>query len=156
MSTFYLAISCLTTSNLPWFMDLVFQVPMQYSSLQHQTSLPSPATSTTGIAFALALCLHSFWSYFSTLLAYWAATNVGSSSFSVIPFCLFILFMGFSRQEYWSGGEVVEERNSSWSISNPKRWCCESAALNMPANLENSAVATGLEEVSFHSNPIER
>ena len=23
----------------------------------------------------------------------------------------------------------------------------------MPANLENSAVATGLEEVSFHSNP---
>ena len=29
------------------------------------------------------------------------------------------------------------------------------AALNMPANLENSAVATGLEEVSFHSNPKE-
>ena len=24
--------------------------------------------------------------------------------------------------------------------------------LNMPANLENSAVATGLENVSFHSN----
>ena len=29
----------------------------------------------------------------------------------------------------------------------------ESAALNMPANLENSAVTTGLEKVSFHSNP---
>ena len=29
-------------------------------------------------------------------------------------------------------------------------------ALNMPANLENSAVATGLENVSFHSNPKER
>ena len=27
------------------------------------------------------------------------------------------------------------------------------AALNMPANLENSAVATGLEKVSFPSNP---
>ena len=26
----------------------------------------------------------------------------------------------------------------------------------MPVNLENSAVATGLEEVSFHSNPKER
>ena len=35
----------------------------------------------------------------------------------------------------------------------PERWCCESAALNMPANLENSAVATGLEKVIFHSNP---
>ena len=32
----------------------------------------------------------------------------------------------------------------------------ESAALNMPANLENSAGATGLEKVSFHSNPKER
>ena len=31
----------------------------------------------------------------------------------------------------------------------------ESATLNMPANLENSAVATGLEKVSFHSNPKE-
>ena len=31
-------------------------------------------------------------------------------------------------------------------------WCCESAALYMPASLENSAVATGLEMVSFHSN----
>ena len=34
--------------------------------------------------------------------------------------------------------------------------CCESATLNMPANLENSAVATGLEKVIFHSNPKER
>ena len=32
----------------------------------------------------------------------------------------------------------------------------QSATLNMPANLENSAVATGLEKVSFHSNPKER
>ena len=32
----------------------------------------------------------------------------------------------------------------------------KSAALNMPANLENSAVATGLEKVSFHSNSKER
>ena len=29
--------------------------------------------------------------------------KMGSSSFSVISFCLFIMFMGFSRQEYWSG-----------------------------------------------------
>ena len=32
----------------------------------------------------------------------------------------------------------------------------ESAALNMPANLENLAVATGPENVSFHSSPKER
>ena len=37
-----------------------------------------------------------------------------------------------------------------------KRLCCKSVAFHMPANLENSAVATGLEKVSFHSNPKER
>ena len=46
--------------------------------------------------------------------------------------------------------------NSSWAVSNPERWCCESAALNMPGNVENSSMATGLERVSFHSNPKER
>ena len=30
------------------------------------------------------------------------------------------------------------------------------SALSMPENLENSAVATGLEKVCFHSNPKER
>ena len=35
----------------------------------------------------------------SILGTYW----LGSSSFSVITFCLFMMFMGFSMQEYWSG-----------------------------------------------------
>ena len=40
---------------------------------------------------------------YSSPVAYWALINLGSSFFSVISFCLFILFMRFSRQEYWSG-----------------------------------------------------
>ena len=105
MSMFTLAISCLTTSNFSWFMDLTFQVPMQCCSLQHQTLLPSPVTSTTGCCF----CFGSIFSFFLELflhwspVAYWAPTKLGSSSFSVPSFRLFILFMGFSRQEYWSG-----------------------------------------------------
>ena len=39
--------------------------------------------------------------------------------------------------------------NICWAISNPERWHCESAALNMPANLENSVVATGLKRSVF-------
>ena len=105
MPMFTLAISYLTTSNLPWFMDLTFQVPMQFYSLQNWTLLPSPVTSTTGCCFSfgsisslfLGLFLH--WSP----VAYWAPADLGSPSFSVLSFCLFILFMGFSRQEYWSG-----------------------------------------------------
>ena len=45
-------------------------------------------------SFFLELFLH--WSP----VAYWAHTDLGSSSFSVLSFCL---FMGFSSQEYWSG-----------------------------------------------------
>ena len=78
---------------------------MQYCSLQHWTLLLSPVTSTAGYCFSfgsipsffLELFLH--WSP----VAYWAPTDLGSSFFSILSFCLFILFMGFSRQEYWSG-----------------------------------------------------
>jgi len=46
-------------------------------------------------------------------------------------------------------------KKSRTSSSNLKKWCYESPTLNMRGNLENSAVATGLEKVSFHSNPKE-
>ena len=57
MLMFILAISYLTTSNFPWFMELTFQVSMQYCSLQHRTLLPSPVTSTTDCCFLLWLHL---------------------------------------------------------------------------------------------------
>ena len=102
---FTLDISCLTTFNLPWFMDIAFQVPMQYCSLQHLTSLPSPVTSTTGCCFHFGSVSSFFLELFlhPSPVVYWAPTNLGSSSFSFISFCIFILFMGFSRQEYWNG-----------------------------------------------------
>ena len=139
---FTLAISCLTSSNLPWFMDLTFHVLMQYCSLEHQTLLPSPVTSTTGCCFLfgsissffLELCLH--WSP----VACWTPTDLGAS-FSVLSFCLFILFRGFSRQEYWSGlpfpssvDHILSElftmtrlswvmyRCESWTIKKAERW----------------------------------
>ena len=71
MSMFILAISCLTTSNLPWCMDLTSQVPLQYCSLQHWTLLPSPVTSTNGHLFCLGSISSFFLSYFSTLLQWY-------------------------------------------------------------------------------------
>ena len=105
MSTFTLAISCLTISNLSWFMGVTFQDPMQPCSLQHQTLLPSSVTSTTGHCFCFGSASSFFLELFlhSSPVAYWELTDLGNSSFSVISFCFFILFMGFSMQEYWSG-----------------------------------------------------
>ena len=107
-------ISCLTTSNLPWFMDLTFQVPMQYCSLQHRTLLLLPAPSTTGHCF----CFGSISSFFlelflhcSQYVAYWAPNNLGSSSF-------IFLFFAFSYCSWGSQGknnEVVCHSLLQWT-----------------------------------------
>ena len=84
-----LAISYLTTSNWPWFMDLKFQVPMQYCCY-------SIRPVTTGYCF----CFGSIPSFFLELflhwspVAYWASTDLWCSSFSILSFCLFILSWG--------------------------------------------------------------
>ena len=65
------------------------------------------------------------------------------------------------REVKWALGSITMNKASGGDVIPVElfqilKGCCESAALNMPANLENSAVATGLEKVSFHSNPKER
>ena len=68
ISEFTVAICYLTTSKLPWFMDLTFQVSMPYCFLQHWTLLPSPVTSITGCCF----CFGSVSSFFLELFFHWS------------------------------------------------------------------------------------
>ena len=103
MSMFTLVICCLTTSNLPWFMDLTFQVPMKYCSLQHPILLPNQSHSQLGVVFALAPSLHLSEVISPLISSYILGTYKPEEFISKCPFCLFILFIGFSRQEYWSG-----------------------------------------------------
>ena len=51
-----------------WFMDLTFQVPMQYCPLQHWILLLSPVTSITGYCF----CFGSIPSFFLELFLHWS------------------------------------------------------------------------------------
>ena len=95
---FTLTISCVTTSNLSWFMDLTFQLPMQYCSLQNQTLLSPPDTSTTEHRFHFGPVTSFFLEVLvialqSSAVAYWTPSNLGGLSSGVISFCLFILFM---------------------------------------------------------------
>ena len=81
-------------------------IPGSYAILLFTASDFTSITSHIHIWVLFLLWLHLFilsgiflhWSP----VAYWALTNLGSS-FNVRSFCLFIVFMGFSRQEYWSG-----------------------------------------------------
>ena len=126
MLMFTLSVFFLATSSLPWFMNLTFQIPMQYCSSQHRTLLPSPVTSTTGCCFHLGSVSSFFLELFlhCSPVAYWPPTDLGSSFFSVISFCHFIMFMGFSRQEYWSslpfpspGDHILSELSTMTRLS---------------------------------------
>ena len=96
MSMFTLAISSLTTFNLPWFVDLLLFIAPHFTCI----------TSHIHSWALFLICFHLFIlsgvisPFFSNsiLSTYWP----GEFNFSVIYFCLFIQFMGFSRQEYWS------------------------------------------------------
>ena len=106
MLMFILAISCLTTSNLPWFMDLTFPVPVQCCSLHHWTLLPSPVTSTTGYCF----CFVPISSFFLESFLHSspvASTNIGHLPTFGVHHSLSYLF-AFSYYSWGSQGNNNE------------------------------------------------
>ena len=126
---------------------------MQYCSLQHWTLLLSPVTSTVGYSF----CFGSIPSFFLELflhwspVAYWAPADLGSSSFSILSFCLFILFMGFSRQEYWSGlsfPSLVDHILSDLSTMTGPSWVAPLAWLSF-IELDKAVVLVWLDWLVF-------
>ena len=64
---------------------------MQYCSLQHQTLLSPPDTSTTGHCFHFGLASSFLLELFlhSSQVAFWSPTDLGSSSFNIITFLSF-------------------------------------------------------------------
>ena len=82
-----------------WFMAY----PILFFTASDFTSITSHIT--TGRCFRFGSVSPFFLELFlqSSPVACWAPTDLGSLSYSVISFCLFILFMGFSRQGCWSG-----------------------------------------------------
>ena len=126
---------------------------MQYCSLQHRTLVFSPVTSTAGYSF----CFGSIPSFFLELflywspVAYWAPTDLGNSSFSILQFCLFILFMGFSRQEYWSGlpfPSPVDHILSDLSTMTHPSWVAPRAWLSF-IELDKAVVLVWLDWLVF-------
>ena len=99
MSMFTLNISFLTTSSLPWSVDLVFQIPIQYCSLQHWTLLPH------WVLFSLWLNLFILTGVISPLISSSILGTYcpGEFIFQCHTFLPFHTVHGFSRQEYWSG-----------------------------------------------------
>ena len=92
MLMFSLVISCLNMLNLPWFMNLTFQVLMQYCSLQHWTLLSPSDTSTDECCFCFgpAILMGAISNYLLCLPgAYWTPSGLEGSSSGVISFFTF-------------------------------------------------------------------
>ena len=103
MSMLTLAISFLTTSNLLWFLGLTFQVRMQYCSLQHQTLLLLPVTSTTGGCFWFG----SVSLFFLELFLHWSPEHIGHLPTWAVHLSVSYLF-AFSYCSWGSQGKNTE------------------------------------------------
>ena len=103
MSKFILTISCLIMSSLPWFLDLTFQVPMQYCSLQHRILLSSPDTFTTEHHFRFGPAASFFLGLLGVLLcsfqvAYWTPSDL-RTHFSV-SYLSVLLYSSWDSHKY--------------------------------------------------------
>ena len=109
-------------SNIPGSYAILFFTTLGFTSITshiHSWAL-----------FSLRLCLFILSEVISPLFSnsILSPTDLRSSSFSVISFCLFILFMGFSRQEYWSGlpfpspGDHILSVSPLWPVLGGPTW----------------------------------
>ena len=126
MSVFTLAISCL---NIQFFLIHGPDIPGSYaiSSFTVSDFTFTADTSTAKHCFCFGPASSLFLELFlhSSPEVYWTPSNLGSSSSGVISFCLVILFMGFSRGEYWSGlpfPSPVDHVLSELSTMTPLSW----------------------------------
>ena len=111
MSMFTLAVSCLTTINLPWIIDLIFQVPMHHHNIVfYIIRLPTPVTSTTGYFILLCLSLLILSGTISPLFSSSILVTYQPGEFIFqchisLPFKAVHVggSGGFSRQEHWIG-----------------------------------------------------
>ena len=161
MSVFTLAISCLTMPNLPWFVVLPFQVPMQYYSLLHQTLLSPPDTPTGKCHFCFGPVSSFFLVLFlcSSPVAYWIPSQLKGLIFLCLTFLFFLymcgcwqfsrvslfvtprtivcqapLTIGFPRQAYWSGLVAISfSMDSSWPGIKPRSPSLQ--AVSLPSEL---------------------
>ena len=71
--------------------EVTFQCALLYQEVHHPSTAGCCFCFVSVSSFYLELFLHS------STVAYWAPTDLGSFSFSVLSLCLFMLFMGFTE-----------------------------------------------------------
>ena len=92
-------------------MDLTFQVPMQYCSLEHRTLLPLQVTSTTGCCF----CFGSVSSFFLELFLQWSPIAQEMARVN-------INILGISRLKWNAMGEFNSDDHYIYCCGQESLW----------------------------------
>ena len=120
---FPLTISFLTMSNLPWLMDLTFQIPMQYCSLQHRTLHSPPDTSITEHHFCFGPTGSFFLEVFvlSSPVAFWTPIDLGAYlllsyifAFSAVHGVFDARIVKWFAIPFSKGPRFINGRQSAW------------------------------------------
>ena len=94
MSVFNLAVSYLIMSSFPWFMDITFQIPIQYCSWQLQTLLSPPDTQLICFGpLASFLLVVQFLSHDQHFATQWTVASQASVSFTISQTLLKFMFI---------------------------------------------------------------
>ena len=112
-------------------MDLTFQVPMQYCSLQHQTLLPSAVTSTAWYCFCFGSIISSF---FLELFLHWspvaqemATVNIDILGISRLKWTGMGAFNSDDHNIYYCGQESLRRNRVAIIVNKRVRnailWC---------------------------------
>ena len=153
MSMFTLTISCLTTSNSPWFMDLTFQIPMLFTASDF-TSITSHIHSF--LFFVYCFCFGSISSLFLVISPLISSSILGTYRpgefiFQWLIFLTFHTVLGFSMQEYWSGlpfPSPVDHILSDLSTMTRPSWVAPQAWLSF-IELDKAVVLVWLDWLVF-------
>ena len=125
MSVLALAISCLTTFNLRWFMIPTFQIPMKYCSLRIWKLLSPSDTSTGGHHFQFGSASSLFLELFfcCSPVAYWTPSSLGACLMMSYPFAFHIIHgILKARTPKWvaipfSSGQCFSSGKNTWGGS---------------------------------------
>ena len=145
-------------------MNLTLPVLRQYCSLQHQILLSPPAASF--LLWPSSLIPSGAISNFPLLFpsSILDILDPGGLSSNVISFCLFILFIGFSQQEYWSAllflkwqptpvffpGDLYGQRN----LAGYSPWDCKQSDMTEWLTYTHTHTSSGSYFVrTLHYNP---
>ena len=146
ISQFWISMSRSFHFQLPWFMDLIFQVPTQYCSLQHQTLVYHQSLPQLDIVFVWLLPFIQSSQGFSFSSSHiWIWDLEGEEIWVLKNWCFWTMVLGKTLESSWTA------RKSNQSILKEIIPGCSLEGLML--NMKLNTLATSSKELTHWKRP---